>query len=35
MVSISDKSAQQETIDKIKEYLPEFNRLMKEISKST
>ena len=35
MVSISDKNAQQETIDKIKEYLPEFNRLMKEIIKST
>ncbi len=28
MVSISEKKAQQETIDKIKEYLPEFKILM-------
>ena len=35
MVSISDKKAQQETIDKIKVYLPEFRRLMEEIIKST
>ena len=35
MVSISDKKAQQETIEKIKEYLPEFKRLIQEISKST
>ena len=35
MVSISDKKAQQETIDKIKEYLPEFNRLIQELSRST
>ena len=35
MVSISDKKAQQETIDKIKVYLPEFRRLMEELAKST
>lgn len=35
MVSLSDKKAQQETIDKIKEYLPEFRRLMEEMIKST
>ena len=35
MVSISDKKSQQETIDKIKEFLPEFKRLMEELSKST
>ncbi len=35
MVSLSGKNTQQETIDKIKEYLPEFNKLMKEIIKST
>ena len=35
MVSISDKKTQQETIDKIKEYLPEFKRLMEELTKST
>ena len=35
MVSLSDKKAQQETIDKIKEYLPEFKRLIEKIAKST
>ena len=30
MVSISDKKAQQETIDKIKEFFPEFRRLVEE-----
>ena len=35
MVSLSDKKAQQETIDKIKEYLPEFRKLMEKISKPT
>jgi len=30
MVSISDKKTQQQTIDKIKEFLPEFRRLMEE-----
>jgi len=35
MVSLSDKKAQQETIDKIKEYLPEFRRLIEKIAKST
>ena len=35
MVSISDKKTQQETIDKIKEYLPEFKKLMNELIKST
>ena len=35
MVSISDKKVQQETIDKIKEYLPEFKKLMKELIEST
>ena len=35
MVSLSDKKAQQETIDKIKEYLPEFRRLMKKMAKPT
>ena len=35
MVSISDKKAQQETIDKIKVYLPEFRRLMEELAKPT
>lgn len=35
MVSLSDKKSQQETIDKIKEYLPEFKRLMSELAKAT
>ncbi|MEK6860462.1 MAG: hypothetical protein AABY07_00685 [Nanoarchaeota archaeon] len=35
MVSISNKKTQQETIDKIKEYLPEFRRLMDELIKTT
>jgi len=35
MVSISDKKAQQETINKIKVYLPEFRKLMEELIKST
>ena len=35
MVSISDKKTQQETIDKIEEYLSEFKRLMKELTKAT
>lgn len=35
MVSLSDKKAQQETIDKIKEYFPEFKRLMSELAKAT
>lgn len=35
MVSLSDKKAQQETIDKINEYLPEFKRLIEKIAKST
>ena len=35
MVSISDKKTQQETIDKIKVYLPEFRNLMEELLKST
>jgi|SRR3989344_5240787 len=30
MVSISDKKTQQETIDKIKVFLPEFKKLMEE-----
>jgi len=34
MVSVSDKKAQQETIDKIKIYLPEFRRLMEKLVKS-
>ena len=34
MVSVSDKKTQQETIDKIKEYLPEFRRLMEKLVKS-
>ena len=32
MVSISDKKAQQITIDKIKEFLPEFRRLMERLT---
>ena len=35
MVSLSDKKAQQETINKIKEYFPEFKRLMSELAKAT
>ena len=35
MVSLSDKKAQQETIDKIKEYLPEFRKLMEKMAKPT
>lgn len=35
MVSISNKKAQQETINKIKIYLPEFRKLMEELIKST
>ena len=35
MVSLSDKKTQQDTIDKIKEYLPEFKELMAELAKST
>ena len=35
MVSLSDKKAQQETIDKIKEYLPEFKKLMEKMAKVT
>lgn len=35
MVSISDKKAQQETIDKIKAYLAEFRKLVENISKTT
>lgn len=35
MVSLSDKKAQQETIDKIKEYLPEFKRLIEKTAKPT
>ena len=35
MVALSDKKTQQETIDKIKEYLPEFRRLMEELVKFT
>ena len=34
MVSVSDKKAQQETIDKIKIYLPEFRRLIEKLVKS-
>ncbi len=35
MVSIGDKKTQQETIDKIKEFLPEFRRLMEKTIKVT
>jgi len=35
MVSVSDKKTQQETINKIKIYLPEFRELAEDISKST
>ena len=35
MISLSDKKAQQETIDKIKEYLPEFKTLIEKMTKST
>ena len=35
MISLSDKNAQQETIDKIKEYIPEFRRLIEKMSKPT
>ncbi len=35
MVSVSDKKTQQETINKIKEYLPEFKSLAEELVKST
>ena len=32
MVSISDKKAQQATINKIREYLPEFRKLMETLT---
>ena len=35
MVSSSDKKTQQETIDKIRVYLPEFRNLMQELIRST
>ena len=35
MVSVSDKKTQQETIDKIKAYLPEFRKLMETMGKTT
>jgi len=35
MVSVSDKKAQQATIDKIKQFLPEFRILIEELIKST
>lgn len=35
MVSISDKKTQQETIDKIKVFLPEFKQMMEELMKVT
>jgi len=34
MVSVSDKKTQQETIDKIKTYIPEFRKLVENISKT-
>ena len=35
MASISDKKMQQETIDKIKAYLPEFRKLVETMGKTT
>ena len=34
MVSISDKKEQQDTIDKIKDFLPEFRKLMENLCRT-